>query len=52
MKSDPVALHFFVALVSAALGFMFCAVLASRRIRRANIEGYKEAVRHLGTHTR
>jgi hypothetical protein len=31
--------------LGATLGFMTCAVLSGNRIRRANLEGYLEAVR-------
>lgn len=32
--------------LGGALGFFTCAVMASNRIRRANLDGYLEAVRY------
>lgn len=45
MRSDPTVYIYAAALIGAALGFMGCAVLTGRRVRRANLEGYLEAVR-------
>jgi len=45
MMTDPVFYIVAAACFGAALGFMACAVFSSSRIRRANMEGYLEAVR-------
>lgn len=45
MHPDPSTLILAAALLGAALGFMAACVICSRRIRRANLEGFKEAVR-------
>lgn len=45
MNTDPMIYILAAALLGAAMGFMGCALFSSRRIRRANLEGYLEAVR-------
>jgi len=45
MKPDPIALHFFIALVCFSIGFFACAIICARRIRRSEIDGWKAGVR-------
>lgn len=45
MKSDPIALHFFIAVLCFCIGFFACALVAARRIRRAEIDGWKDGVK-------
>ena len=45
MNTDPAIYIYGAALLGAAIGFFSCALVASKRIRRANLEGYLEAVR-------
>lgn len=45
MHSDPTIYIIAAALVGGAVGFFGCALVASRAIRRANIEGWKEGCR-------
>lgn len=44
MKTDPAIYIYAAAMLGAALGFFTCALCSSARIRRANLEGYLEAV--------
>lgn len=45
MKTDPAFYIYAAAVFGAAIGFFTCALCSSSRIRRANLEGYLEAVR-------
>lgn len=44
MTTDPMPYIIFAALLGAAIGFFGCALFASGKIRRANLEGYKEGI--------
>ena len=46
MKTDPAMYIYAAALLGGLLGFFSCALCASSRIRRANLEGYLEAVNY------
>lgn len=45
MTTDPAAYIIGAAIVGACIGFFGCALYASNKIRRANLEGYKEGLR-------
>jgi len=45
MPTDPIYYILATGLLCAPLGFICCAVLSGSRVRRANLEGWKEAVR-------
>ena len=52
MNTDPTIYIYGALALGAAMGFFTSALLCSKRIRRANLEGYLEAVRYqksLGT---
>lgn len=46
MHHDPALYILAASVLSAAIGFFAACLIASGTVRRANIEGYKEAVRH------
>ena len=45
MQTDPTVYIIAAALLSGCISFIAACVLCSRRIRRAEIEGWKEGVR-------
>lgn len=45
MTTDPMPWIIFAAMLGAAIGFFGCAIYASNKIKRANLEGYKEGLR-------
>ena len=45
MHSDPIIAILFTAVICFIIGFFAAALICGRRIRRANIDGWKEAVR-------
>jgi hypothetical protein len=52
MNTDPAIYIYAAGVLGATMGFFTCARMSSARIRRANLEGYLEAVRYqksLGT---
>lgn len=46
MHTDPATYILASAIISGAIGFMGASLMAARQIRRANNDGYAEAVRH------
>lgn len=44
MKTDPTYYILFAAVLGACIGFFGCGIYASTKIRRANLEGYKEGL--------
>jgi len=44
MKSDPAAYIYFTAVLCFCLGFVACAIICARRIRQAEMEGWKRGV--------
>ncbi len=44
MQTDPMPYILFAAVLGAAIGFIGCALYASDKIKRANLEGYKEGL--------
>jgi hypothetical protein len=47
MTTDPAVYIIAAAILGACIGFFGCALFASSQIRRANRDGYAEALRHL-----
>ena len=45
MKTDPMPYILFTAVICFIIGFFACALAASRRIRRAETEGWKAGIR-------
>jgi hypothetical protein len=45
MQTDPIIAVTFTAVICFILGFFACALAASRRIRRSEIDGWKAGVR-------
>ena len=45
MKDDPAIYIYAAALLGAAIGFFTCALIASRRIRQAERDGWRAGVR-------
>jgi hypothetical protein len=45
MHSDPIALNLFLTILGFCFGFFGCGLFAARRIRRAEIDGWKQGVR-------
>ena len=45
MQTDPITYILFTAILCFILGFFACAILASRRIRRSEIDGWKAGVK-------
>jgi hypothetical protein len=46
MHSDPTTYILAAAVISGAIGFMGASLMAAHQVRRANNDGYAEAVRH------
>jgi hypothetical protein len=44
MHTDPIAYIIGAALLGGMIGFFGCCLYASDKIRRANLEGYKEGL--------
>ena len=45
MQTDPTPYIAFTALVCFSIGFLASAIICARRIRRAEIDGWKQGVR-------
>jgi hypothetical protein len=45
MHSDPIIAILFTAIICFIFGFFAATIICCRRIRRANIDGWKEGVR-------
>ena len=45
MQTDPIIAVTFTAVLCFIIGFFACALIASRRIRRSEIDGWKAGVR-------
>ena len=45
MQPDPTPYIAFTALVCFSIGFFACAIICARRIRRAELDGWKQGVR-------
>jgi hypothetical protein len=45
MHSDPTPYIAFTALACFVIGFFACGIICARRIRRAEIDGWKQGVR-------
>lgn len=49
MKSDPATYIYFATVLGFCIGFFACALMASRRIRQAEMHGWRDAVRFYQT---
>jgi hypothetical protein len=45
MTTDPAPYIIFAAALGASIGFFGCAIFASKAIKRANLQGWKECTR-------
>lgn len=45
MTTDPTAYILAASLISGSIGFFGACLMTSRTVRRANLEGFKEAAR-------
>lgn len=52
MHPDPTTYILAAAILGGALGFIGAALMAARQIRRANNDGYMDAVRHYQSEAR
>ncbi len=46
MQNDPTTYILAAAIISGAIGFIGASLMAASQVRRANNQGYMEAVRH------
>ena len=52
MQNDPATYILAASILSGAIGFLGASLMAARQVRRANNDGYKEAVRHYQSEAR
>jgi len=50
MQSDPMPYIIFAAVLGACIGFFGCGIFASDKIKRANLQGFKEGMNHARKH--
>ena len=46
MQTDPITYILAASIISGAIGFFGASLMAASQVRRANNQGYMEAVRH------